>query len=131
MHKYTSMLGFSLAGSAVSFLVGGVDSLVIILLCFVAVDYATGIIASAMEGKLSSQVGFRGIVRKLLIFVLVAVSHLLDTVIGWDNHLIRDTIIFFYIANEFISIVENAGRVGVPIPTVLRKAIELFKDEVK
>jgi toxin secretion/phage lysis holin len=131
MHKYTSMLGLSLAGSVISFLIGGLDSLVIILLCFVAVDYVTGIIASAMEGNLSSQVGFRGIVRKLLIFVLVAVSHLLDTAIGWDNHFIRDTIIFFYIANEFISIVENAGRVGVPIPSVLRKAIELFKDEVK
>jgi toxin secretion/phage lysis holin len=131
MHKYTSMLGFSLAGSVVSSLIGGMDSLVIILLCFVAVDYATGIIASAMEGKLSSQVGFRGIVRKLLIFALVAVSHLLDIAIGWNNHFIRDTIIFFYIANEFISIVENAGRAGVPIPTVLRKAIELFKDEVK
>ncbi|BDG37203.1 phage holin family protein [Saccharococcus caldoxylosilyticus] len=131
MHKYTSMLGFSLAGSVVSFFIGGVDSLVVILLCFVAVDYVTGMIASAMEGKLSSQVGFRGIVRKLLIFVLVAVSHLLDTAIGWGNHFIRDIIIFFYIANEFISIVENAGRAGVPIPTVLRKAIELFKDEVK
>ncbi|WP_217499512.1 phage holin family protein [Parageobacillus sp. VR-IP] len=125
------MLGFSLAGSVVSFFIGGVDSLVVILLCFVAVDYVTGMIASAMEGKLSSQVGFRGIVRKLLIFVLVAVSHLLDTAIGWGSHFIRDIIIFFYIANEFISIVENAGRAGVPIPTVLRKAIELFKDEVK
>jgi toxin secretion/phage lysis holin len=131
MYKYTSMLGFSLAGSVISFLIGGVDSLVIILLCFVAVDYVTGIIASAMEGKLSSQIGFRGIVRKLLIFVLVAASHLLDIAIGWDNHFIRDTIIFFYIANEFISIVENAGRAGVPIPAVLRKAIELFKDELK
>jgi toxin secretion/phage lysis holin len=131
MHKYASMLGFSLAGSIVSFLIGGMDSLIIILLCLVVGDYITGIIASAMVGKLSSQVGFRGIVRKLLIFVLVAVSHLLDIAIGWDNHFIRNIIIFFYIANEFISIVENAGRAGVPIPTFLRKAIELLKDEVK
>ncbi|GLH64561.1 phage holin family protein [Parageobacillus sp. G301] len=130
MQKYTSMFGISLVGSFVSFLIGGMDSLVIILLCFVIADYVTGLIASAIEGRLSSQVGFRGIVRKLLIFVLVAVSHLLEIAIGWNNHFIRDAIIFFYIANEFISIVENAGRAGVPIPSFLRKAIELFKDEM-
>lgn len=91
----------------------------------------TGMIASALEGKLSSQVGFRGIIRKLLIFVLVAAAHLVDLAIGWNMHIIRDAIVFFYIANEFISIVENAGRAGVPIPAVLRKAIELLKDEIK
>ncbi|WJQ06602.1 phage holin family protein [Geobacillus stearothermophilus] len=58
-------------------------------------------------------------------------SHLVDLAIGWNMHVIRDAIIFFYIANEFISIVENAGRAGVPIPSVLRKAIELLKDEIK
>ncbi|WP_374719867.1 phage holin family protein [Parageobacillus toebii] len=130
MQKYTSMFGISLVGSFVSFLIGSMDSLVIILLCFVIADYVTGLIASAIEGRLSSQVGFRGIVRKLLIFVLVAVSHLLEIAIGWNNHFIRDAIIFFYITNEFISIVENAGRAGVPIPSFLRKAIELFKDEM-
>ncbi|KYD30404.1 MULTISPECIES: phage holin family protein [Bacillaceae] len=130
MQKYASMFGISLVGSFVSFLIGSMDSLVMILLCFVIADYVTGLIASAIEGRLSSQVGFRGIVRKLLIFVLVAVSHLLEIAIGWNNHFIRDVIIFFYITNEFISIVENAGRAGVPIPSFLRKAIELFKDEM-
>ncbi|MBB3869633.1 phage holin family protein [Parageobacillus toebii NBRC 107807] len=130
MQKYASMFGISLVGSFVSFLIGSMDSLVMILLCFVIADYVTGLIASAIEGRLSSQVGFRGIVRKLLIFVLVAVSHLLEIAIGWNNHFIRDAIIFFYITNEFISIVENAGRAGVPIPSFLRKAIELFKDEI-
>ncbi|NNU92910.1 holin [Geobacillus sp. NFOSA3] len=130
MQKYASMFGISLVGSFVSFLIGSMDSLVMILLCFVIADYVTGLIASAIEGRLSSQVGFRGIIRKLLIFVLVAVSHLLEIAIGWNNHFIRDAIIFFYITNEFISIVENAGRAGVPIPSFLRKAIELFKDEM-
>lgn len=129
MQKYMSMLGVSFVGSFVSFLIGGVDLLVIILLCFVIADYVTGLIASAIEGKLSSQVGFRGIVRKILVFVLVAASHLLDIAIGWSNHFIRDAIIFFYIINEFISIVENVGRAGVPLPSFLRKAIELLKDE--
>jgi toxin secretion/phage lysis holin len=125
------MLGVSLFGSLVSLFVGSVDSFVVVLLALVIVDYITGIVASAMEGALSSQVGFRGIVRKLLIFVLVAAAHLVDVAIGWNMHLIRDAIVFFYIANEFISIVENAGRAGVPIPSVLRKAIQLLKDEMK
>ncbi|MBB6282716.1 phage holin family protein [Geobacillus subterraneus] len=131
MNKPIPMIGVSLFGSLVSLFVGSVDTFVVILLALVIVDYITGIVASALEGRLSSQVGFRGIVRKLLIFVLVAASHLVDLAIGWDMHLIRDAIIFFYIANEFISIVENAGRAGVPIPAVLRKAIELLKDEIK
>jgi len=131
VNKPIPMIGVSLFGSLVSLFVGGMDLFVVILLALVIVDYITGIAASALEGKLSSQVGFRGIVRKLLIFVLVAASHLVDLAIGWDMHLIRDAIIFFYIANEFISIVENAGRAGVPIPAVLRKAIELLKDEMK
>ncbi|ALF11881.1 phage holin family protein [Parageobacillus thermoglucosidasius] len=129
MQKYMSMFGASFVGSFISFLIGGADLLIIILLCFVMTDYVTGLIASAIEGKLSSQVGFRGIVRKILVFVLVAVSHLLDIAIGWDNHFIRDAVIFSYIINEFISIVENIGRAGVPLPSFLKKAIQLFKDE--
>ncbi|ADU95334.1 MULTISPECIES: phage holin family protein [Geobacillus] len=131
MNKPIPMVAVSLFGSFLSLFVGSVDSFVVILLALVIVDYLTGIAASAVEGKLSSQVGFRGIIRKLLIFVLVAASHLVDLAIGWNMHVIRDAIIFFYIANEFISIVENAGRAGVPIPSVLRKAIELLKDEIK
>lgn len=125
------MMGISLFGSLLSIFVGSVDSFVVVLVALVVVDYMTGMIASALEGKLSSQVGFRGIIRKLLIFVLVAAAHLVDLAIGWNMHIIRDAIVFFYIANEFISIVENAGRAGVPIPAVLRKAIELLKDEIK
>ncbi|OKO89788.1 phage holin family protein [Geobacillus proteiniphilus] len=131
MNKPIPMVAVSLFGSFLSLFVGSVDSFIVILLALVIVDYLTGIAASAVEGKLSSQVGFRGIIRKLLIFVLVAASHLVDLAIGWNMHVIRDAIIFFYIANEFISIVENAGRAGVPIPSVLRKAIELLKDEIK
>ncbi|BBW98860.1 MULTISPECIES: holin family protein [Geobacillus] len=131
MNKSAPMMGISLFGSLLSIFVGSVDSFVVVLVALVVVDYMTGMIASALEGKLSSQVGFRGIIRKLLIFVLVAAAHLVDLAIGWNMHIIRDAIVFFYIANEFISIVENAGRAGVPIPAVLRKAIELLKDEIK
>ncbi len=131
MNKYTFVLGISLLGSLLSSMFGSLDSLVIILICFVLIDYTTGIIASAFEGKLSSEVGFRGIARKLLIFILVAVAHLLDVAIGWNNHFIRDATIFFYMTNEVISILENAGRAGLPIPDFLMKAIELLKDRSK
>lgn len=131
MNKYTFFLGASLIGSLLSTMFGSMDLLVVVLICFVVIDYITGILASALEGKLASEVGFRGIVRKLLIFVLVAVSHLLDLAIGWENHFIRDATIFFYMMNEAISIVENVGRAGLPVPNFLKKAIELLKDQAK
>ncbi len=95
MNKPIPMVAVSLFGSFLSLFVGSVDSFVVILLALVIVDYLTGIAASAVEGKLSSQVGFRGIIRKLLIFVLVAASHLVDLAIGWNMHVIRDAISFF------------------------------------
>ncbi|RAK21099.1 Cph1 family holin [Anoxybacillus vitaminiphilus] len=131
MDKQPIVLALSIIGSFTSFLLGGWDSLIIILVCLVIIDYMTGVIASALEGKLSSQVGFRGIAKKVLIFIMVAVSYLLDVVIGWDNHLLRDMTIFFYLVNEFISIVENASRTGIPIPEFLIKAIEMLKDRSK
>jgi toxin secretion/phage lysis holin len=131
MEKQPIVLALSILGSFTSFLFGGWDSLVVILVCLVMIDYITGVIASALEGKLSSQVGFRGIAKKVLIFIMVAVSHLLDVVIGWDNHLLRDMTIFFYLVNEFISIVENTSRTGIPIPEFLIKAIEMLKNRSK
>jgi toxin secretion/phage lysis holin len=131
MEKQPIALAISIIGSFTSFLFGGWDSLIIILVCLVIIDYITGVIASALEGKLSSQVGFHGIAKKVFIFIIVAVSHLLDLVIGWDNHLLRDMTIFFYLVNEFISIVENASRAGIPIPEFLIKAIEMLKNRSK
>jgi toxin secretion/phage lysis holin len=131
MAKQPIVLALSVIGSFTSFLFGGWDSLVVILVCLVMIDYVTGVIASALEGKLSSKVGFHGIAKKVLIFIMVAVSHLLDVVIGWDNHLLRDMTIFFYLVNEFISIVENASRTGIPIPEFLIKAIEMLKNRSK
>jgi toxin secretion/phage lysis holin len=131
MEKQPIVLAISIIGSFTSFLFGGWDSLIIILVCLVIIDYITGVIASALEGKLSSQVGFHGIAKKVFIFIIVAVSHLLDLVIGWDNHLLRDMTIFFYLVNEFISIVENASRAGIPIPEFLIKAIEMLKNRSK
>ncbi|KAF4324796.1 hypothetical protein G195_001011 [Phytophthora kernoviae 00238/432] len=97
-----------------------------VLLVFVILDYLTGIAAAGMTGKLESNVGMFGIARKVFIFAMVSVAHLVDGVLG-DGHLFRDAVAFFYIANELLSIIENGGRLGAPIPPVIRQAIEVLK----
>ena len=122
----------AVGGATASFLFGGWSSLLSILLAFVVIDYISGILAAGQEGRLSSEVGLWGIPKKVAIFGVVAVAHLIDTALG-DAHLFRDAAIFFYLANEVLSITENAGRIGVPIPPVLEKAVEALrsKGEVK
>lgn len=114
---------FSLAAS---FLFGGWSALLNILLVFVILDYVTGIAAAAKEGKLRSNIGLWGIARKILIFSIVAVAHLVDQMLG-GNHLFRDAAIFFYLANELLSLIENAGRLDAPIPPSLRQAVEVLR----
>jgi toxin secretion/phage lysis holin len=122
--------GAAALGAVVGFLFGGWSKALILLVSLVIIDYSTGSLASAVEGKLSSRVGFRGIPKKIMIFVMVAVGHLVDTAIG-TNHMFRDATIFFYCANELVSIIENAGRIGLPVPEQLRSAIEVLKGKGK
>jgi toxin secretion/phage lysis holin len=122
--------GAAVLGAIVGFLFGGWSKALILLVSLVVIDYSTGSLASAVEGKLSSRVGFRGIPKKIMIFVMVAVGHLVDTAIG-TNHMFRDATIFFYCANELVSIIENAGRIGLPVPEQLRSAIEVLKGKGK
>lgn len=114
-------------GGLIGYFWGGWSALLGILLSFVVIDYITGFIAAGAEGKLSSEVGFKGIAKKILIFVLVAVGHLLDKALGGQNDMFRDATIFFFLANELLSIIENAGRAGVPIPQILQNAVEILK----
>lgn len=116
----------AIGGSSVSFLFGGWSSLLNILLAFVIIDYVTGVAAAAKEGKLNSNTGGWGIAKKVSIFVIVAVAHLVDSALG-GSHLFRDAAIFFFLANELLSLLENAGRLDAPIPPVLRKAVEVLK----
>lgn len=113
-------------GAAISYLFGGWSTLLGVLLAFVIIDFASGCAASGVEGKLKSKVGLIGIARKVFIFGMVAVAHLVDSVLG-DQHLIRDATIFFYLANELLSIIENAGRIGLPVPTPIQRAVEVLK----
>lgn len=121
---YKSLAAFG--GSIITYLWGGWSALLGILLAFVVIDYITGVAAAAKNGELSSSVGMWGIAKKVLIFLIVAIAHLIDEALG-TNTIIKDAAIYFYLANEVISILENAGRLGAPLPPILTKAIEMLK----
>ena len=121
---YKSLI--AVGGAAASYLFGGWSALLSILLTFVVLDYITGFLAAAREGILHSETGLWGIAKKVAIFFVVAVAYLVDTTLG-DAHFFRDAAIFFYLANELLSIVENIGRLGVPIPTAIQQAVEVLR----
>jgi toxin secretion/phage lysis holin len=116
----------AVGGAAASYLFGGWSHLLTILLTFVALDYVTGFAAAAKEGKLNSEIGMWGIAKKVGIFAIVAIAHLVDRALG-DAHLFRDAAVFFFLANELLSVIENAGRIGVPIPPVMQRAVEVLR----
>jgi toxin secretion/phage lysis holin len=126
-----SLLSLSSLGSFIFFLVGEWNYLLMALVALVAVDYVTGTVAAFIDKSLSSKVGFRGIAKKVFIFALVMMANFMDQVFWPDNHFIRDITILFYILNEMISITENAGRVGLPVPAVIKQAIEKLKNQIK
>lgn len=113
-------------GVIVAHAFGGWPALLTVLLIIVAIDFVTGVMAAGAEGKLKSNIGMIGIARKVFIFLVVAVAYQVDTVLG-DQHMLRDAAIFFYMANELLSIIENGGRLGVPMPQVFIKAVEVLK----
>lgn len=124
--EYKSIL--AVIGAAISYLFGGWDAAVQTLFVFVVIDYITGILSSAKQGQLSSQSGIKGIGRKVMIFCFVTMGHMADLHLSdGHSHLFRDGVIAFFLANEAISITENAGRLGVPIPDPIQRAIELLK----
>lgn len=124
--KWISADFWALAG----FLWGGLDGLLTALLVFMVLDYLTGIASSLkMHKKLSSEVGFWGIVKKCMILALVTVAHFLDShVLGGGSSMFRSGVVGFFLANEGLSILENAGNLGVPLPEFLKKALEQLKD---
>lgn len=113
-------------GATVSYFFGGWGAALDILLYLVIVDFFTGMVAGFAEKGLISKTCFVGIARKVIIFALVAAAHKIDTLLG-QAHFLRDTVVLFYIVNEALSILENCGRVGVPIPPALREAILVLK----
>lgn len=116
-------------GGIATYIWGPWDALIIALVAMVAIDYITGIIKAAMQGKLSSLVGFKGLLKRVAIFLLVAVGVMVDKIIPATNEAVRNAVIFFYIANEGLSILENAGELGLPLPAALKKSLEKMKDK--
>ena len=116
-------------GGIATYIWGPWDALIIALVAMVIIDYITGVIKAAVQGKLSSAVGFRGLLKKVAIFLLVAVGVMVDRVIPATNEAVRSAVIFFYIANEGLSILENAGELGLPLPAALKKSLEKMKDK--
>lgn len=122
-----SQLAITAIGGWLGWVLGGWDGFLYALVTFVLTDYLTGLMAAAVEKKLSSEIGFKGIFRKVLIFMLVGIGHILDAKVIGDGSVLRTAVIFFYISNEGISIIENAGRIGLPIPQKLKAILEQLK----
>lgn len=116
-------------GGYIAWFLGGFDGILIALCVFALVDYLTGVIAAVIEKKLSSQIGSRGIARKILMFFLVGVSAVLDMYVLGGESPIREIVIVFYIANEGISIIENSARLGLPVPKKLIDVLEQLKSK--
>lgn len=114
---------FTACGGWVGWYVGGVDGLFYTLLAFTVIDYTTGVLAAAATKQLSSKVGFVGIGRKLTIFALVGIANLLDVYLLKEGSALRAATIFFYLSNEGISLLENATRLGLPVPPPLANAL--------
>lgn len=119
---------FAALGGAVGAVMGGFDGFLYALIVFVVVDYLTGVMVAVLDKKLSSEVGFHGIFKKVVIFALVAVGHIVDSYVIQNGSVIRTAVIFFYLSNEGISILENASVLGLPVPQKLKDVLEQLKD---
>lgn len=116
-------IAFVAVGGWVGHFVGGLDSVLITLLTVMIIDYVTGVMCGVVEKNLSSEIGWKGIFRKVIIVLLVGIANLIDVTVIKSGAVLRTAVIFFYISNEGISIMENAGRLGLPIPKKLRDVL--------
>ncbi len=107
-------------GGYLGYFVGGVDGLMTALIIFMVIDYITGIMCAIVDKKLSSAVGFKGICKKVLIMMLVGVAHIVDLHVVGTGEALRSAVICFYLSNEGVSVIENAGHLGLPIPEKLK-----------
>lgn len=116
-------LMFTAVGGWLGWFLGGCDGLLYALIAFVVIDYITGVMCAINDHTLSSEVGFRGICRKVLIFLLVGIANILDVNVIGTGSVLRTAVIFFYISNEGVSLLENAAHLGLPIPEKLKAVL--------
>ena len=121
----------SAAGVIASYLFGGLDGFLYALISFVALDYISGVLAAIVNRELSSAIGFNGIARKCMIFIVVGMAHVADRELLGGTALMRDAVLFFYLANEGLSILENAIKINIAIPDVIKEKLLMFHERSK
>lgn len=119
---------FAAVGGWIGWFLGGCDGLLYALLLFVVSDYITGVLCAVSDKKLSSAVGFKGIARKVLIFILIGIANALDLYVLEHAGVLRTAVIFFYISNEGLSLIENSVHLGLPVPDKLKDVLEQLHD---
>jgi len=124
MFSFKALVAFVVSVLTVGF--GSPTSLVYAVLVFMAIDYITGVIAAGVTGKLNSNAGLRGIAKKFVMLAICVVAYQVDKIAG-SGLIIRNACLYFYASNEVLSIIENAGRIGIPVPTALKNAISVLK----
>ena len=124
-------LAFAGVGGWLGYFLGGCDGLILALLAFVVIDYITGVMCAISNHTLSSEVGFKGICRKVLIFLLMGIANILDIHVIGSGSALRTAVIFFYISNEGVSLLENAAHLGLPIPEKIKTVLEQLHDRAE
>lgn len=124
-------LVFTVMGGWLGYFLGGFDGLLYALLVFMAMDYITGVMCAVSDKKLSSAVGFKGICRKVIILMLVGIANLLDAEVIGTGAVLRTAVIFFYLSNEGVSLLENAAYLGLPIPEKLKSILAQLHDRAE
>ncbi len=124
----TIQLIFAAIGGWLGYFLGGFDGLLYALIAFAVIDYITGVMCAVVDKELSSAVGFKGICRKVLIFLLVGIASILDTQVICTGSVLRTAVIFFYLSNEGVSILENAAHLGLPVPEKMKAVLEQLHD---
>lgn len=118
------------SGGILGWMFGGFDALVYALIAFVIIDYITGVLVAIRTKNISSEIGFKGISKKIVIFLVIAVGSIIDKCVITTGSTLRTMLIMFYLANEGISIIENASNVGLPIPTKLKNILKQFSESI-
>ena len=124
----TIQLAFAAVGGWLGYFLGGCDGLLYALIAFVAIDYITGVMCAISDKTLSSEVGFKGICRKVLIFLLVGIGNIIDVQVLGSPGVLRTAVIFFYLSNEGVSLLENAAHLGLPVPDAIKTVLEQLHD---
>ena len=122
---------FAAVGGWLGYYLGGCDGLLLALVAFGLADYLTGVMCAVSDLKLSSTVGFKGICRKVLIFLLVGIANILDVHVIGNGSVLRTAVIFFYISNEGVSLLENAAHLGLPVPEKIKAVLEQLHDRAE